>query len=421
MTSVSCLEPNPPPFARRTASRGSQHVDVAVVGAGIVGLGIAWTLARAGRSVCVIDPEPAMGATRAAAGMLAPISEYHYQEEELLGLTLESGRLYPDFIRTLENLGKDTGYLRTETLLIGVDAGDRKALHDLYEAQILHDLPVVPLTIRDVRIREPLLSPRLSAAYCVADDHQVDPRSLTATLLEALADPDARPGVVHFDKRPAAGLLHSRPEDHLSRVIGVEFGDGSTLGAGEVIVANGLGAGDLQGLPPGLALPLRPVFGDIIRMAGPESLRPLLSATVRGLVHGSAVYILPRADGTAVVGATQRETGTPGVSAGGIFGLLRDAQELLPAIAEADVTEVMARPRPGTPDNKPLLGRVCGPDGLPVNGLIIATGFFRHGVLLTPVAAEICLHLVDGTDDARWAPFTPDRFSRTPAFSKEQK
>ena len=420
MRSLPSVEPIPR-SSGQAPSGSSSRVDVAVIGAGIVGLGIAWVLARSGRSVCVVDPNPAMGATRAAAGMLAPVSEYHHQEEELLALTRASAHLYPAFVRALEELGTDTGYLASETLLIGIDAADRQTLRGLYDARIRHDLPVEPLTIRDARAREPLLSPRMSTAYLVADDHQVDPRLLAAALREALAEPAAHPGVVRFEPRPARSLLHARPADPSSAVVGIELGDGTTLAADEVIVANGLGAGDLGGLPPEFVLPLRPVYGDILRVAVPPALQPLLRATVRGMVHGNAVYLVPRRDGTVVIGATQRESGTADVSAGGVYALLRDAQQLLPAIAEADISEMMARARPGTPDNKPLLGRVGGRDGSPIDGLIIATGFFRHGVLLTPVAAEICLHLVDRTVDSRWAPFRPDRFSDPSASPQEHK
>lgn len=358
-----------------------------------------------------------MGATRAAAGMLAPVSEYHYQEEQLLKLTLASARLYPGFIKTLEDLGKATGYLRTETLLIGIDAADRTALRDLYEIQTRHGLPVEPLTIRDARAREPLLAPHVSTAYRVKDDHQVDPRILSTALRDALGQDSLR-GAVRFNYRTATRIVHTRPHDPLSAVIGVELADGSTVEAGEVIVANGVAAKNIHGLPPALSLPLRPVFGEIVRVTVPQPLQPLVNATIRGMVRGEAVYIVPRGDGTAVIGATQRETGSTGVSAGGIYTLLRDAQQLVPAISETDICEIMARPRPGTPDNGPLLGRVRGRDDSHVDGLIIATGFYRHGVLLTPLTAQICLHLVDGTSDTRWLPFKPDRFPPNPPLKE---
>jgi len=185
-------------------------------------------------------------------------------------------------------------------------------------------------------------------------------------------------------------------------------------------VANGLGAPRLAGLPEGLDLPVRPVYGDILRLQVPAHLQPLLTATVRGIVRGVPVYIVPRGDGTVVIGATQREDGlsatSNAVSAGGVYQLLRDAQVLVPAVAELELLEATARARPGTPDNAPLLGRVGNPAGGPageVEGLVIATGFFRHGVLLTPVAARIVGELLADSPDSRWSIFRPDRFSAT--------
>lgn len=162
-------------------------------------------------------------------------------------------------------------------------------------------------------------------------------------------------------------------------------------------------------------MPLRPVYGDILRLRVPEHLRPLLTMTVRALVHGAPVYLVPRADGTVVLGATQREDGRSGVSAGAVHRLLSDAQEVLPAVAELDLIEATTRARPATPDNAPFLGRTGAGDGTDVPGLIIATGFFRHGVLLAPIAAEICLDLVRGSEDSRWSRFRPDRFGPRPA------
>lgn len=368
-------------------------VDVAVIGAGVVGLGIAWQAARSGRTVAVIDPAPATGATYAAAGMLAPISELHYDEEELLDLTLASAALYPGFVAAL---GTGTGYLPTRTLTVAADAADRRALTDLRLLQEANGLDVRPVSIRSAREAEPMLSASISAAFSVPDDHQVDPRLLAERLQAALEEHGA-----WMIRHSAAAVLHEDPLDAGSPATGVALHDGSLVYAREVIVANGLGALDLRGLPTGL--PLRPVHGDILRLRVPEHLRPLLTATVRGLVRGLPVYLVPRSDGTVVIGATSREDGAAGVSAGGVHQLLRDAQVLVPAVAELELIEVTARARPGTPDNAPLLGRLGA-------GLLVATGFFRHGVLLTPIAAQICLELLDGRPDPRWSRFHPDRF-----------
>jgi glycine oxidase len=218
------------------------------------------------------------------------------------------------------------------------------------------------------------------------------------------------------------------------RVCGVELdpgagsGDGRVVLASETVVACGLDAARLGNLPEGLSLPVRPVYGDILRLRVPEHLQPLLTSTIRGMVRGVPVYIVPRADGTVVIGATQREDGlsasTNAVSAGGVYQLLRDAQVLVPAVAELELLEATARARPGTPDNAPLLGRVAGPSGN-IEGLVIATGFFRHGVLLTPIAAKIVGGLITGSSDPRWSIFRPDRFAanagqRTPTPAAAQ-
>lgn len=383
--------------------------DVVVVGGGVIGHGIAWEALRSGRSVALVDDAPGTGASWAAAGMLAPVSELHYREEELLALMLEASRLWPGFAATLAD-GRadagDTGYLTTPTLALGADAADRQALADLRGVQLSAGLAVEPLTVREARRREPLLSPGISCAFDVPADHQVDPRRLLARIGALLAGASTAVAV----RRRAAGLLWEG-----GRVAGVSLQGGGEIRADETIVANGLEAAALQGLPEGLVLPLRPVYGDILRLRVPERLRPLLRRTVRGLVRGVPVYIVPRGDGTVVIGATQREDApseTTAVSAGGVYQLLRDAQQLLPAVAELELLESTARARPGTPDNAPLLGRVGGPrSGTELGGLIIATGFFRHGVLLTPAAAAICRQLLDGQPDPRWAAFRPDRFS----------
>jgi len=322
---------------------------------------------------------------------------------------LEAARLWPGFAAGLDGGAAEaggTGYLTTPTLAVGADAADRRALADLREVQQACGLAVEPLTVREARAREPLLSPGISCAFDIPADHQVDPRRLLARIGTMLAA-DGRFTAV---TRRAAGLLWDG-----GRVAGVGLEGGGELRAGETIVANGLGAAELQGLPEGLALPLRPVYGDILRLRVPERLRPLLRSTVRGLVRGVPVYIVPRADGTVVIGATQREDAPsdPGaVSAGGVYQLLRDAQQLLPAVAELELLEATARARPGTPDNAPLLGRISRPgSGQDIEGLIIATGFFRHGVLLTPAAAAICRALLDGQPDPRWDGFRPERFS----------
>ncbi|MBW4096444.1 MAG: glycine oxidase ThiO, partial [Acidobacteria bacterium] len=382
------------------------HSDVVVVGAGIVGLGIAWEALRTGRSVTLVDPQPASGATHAAAGMLAAVSELAFQEEGLLQLTLKSAALWPGFVADLPvpDAAATVG-LRTEpTLVVGADAADRQALADLSVLQRGHGLDVESLTTRQARAYEPMLGPGLSAAVRMATDHQVDPRAMARQLLALVEE-----GGQAVRERVTA-LTHHDPELLTSPVTGVVLADGRRIEAGETVLANGLGAGAVKGLPEELVLPLRPVYGDILRLRVPESLRPFLSGTVRGLVHGVPIYVVPRNDGTVVIGATSREDGTAAVSAGGVYQLLRDAQVLVPAVAELELLESIARARPGTPDNAPLLGRVMA-GAAEVQGLIVATGFYRHGVLLMPLAAHTCRQLMNGISNRELAAFAPHRFS----------
>lgn len=352
-------------------------VDVAVIGAGVIGLAIAWRLKRAGRSVLIIDPDPVSGASFAAAGMLAPVTEFHFQEQELQAQMLRAAALWPSFA---SQLSADIGYRRQGTLLLGVDAADRRALAELMTAQTRLGLPVQALMSKELRGREPFLAAGLGGHY-VPSDHQLDPRKLCAVLLADL------------DLLQVKALRLSPGKVHLS--------GGSMVTAEQVVVANGLAAEELLGLP--FSPQLRAVHGDILRLAVPLELQPFLNHTVRGLVRGSSVYLLPRRDGSLVIGASQREDALSLPSAGAVYRLLRDAQALVPAVAELSLSEVTARARPATIDNAPLLGRVS-------EHVVMATGFFRHGVLLAPLAAEICLGLLDGDAAAAPASFAPERF-----------
>ena len=411
-----------------------EHVraDVAVVGAGVIGLATAWELRRRGRSVVVVDPEPGSGASRAAAGMLAPVSEVQYQQEPLYPLMTASAAEYPAFVAALEQAaGGTVGHRATETLVCGVDAADRQALTDLRALQGRHGMTVEALTLRAARTLEPALSPRLSAAFRIPDDHQVDPRRLVAGLLAALVAPELPdpPELPEPAGLPAARdggparLVHDLAtglrRNAEGAATGVRLAGGGMVSATWTVLAPGAGLGELEGLPEDWHPPLRTVHGDILRARVPAGAPELLGRTVRGLVHGVPVYLVPRADGTVVIGATSREDDLTGPSAGGVFRLLRDAQALVPGVADLELVEVLTRARPGTPDDIPYLGRVRDPDGSPVPGLVVSTGYFRHGVLLAPLAARLAAQLVAGgtgadpaADAEHLAATDPHRFDR---------
>lgn len=378
---------------------------VVVIGAGLVGLATAWTLHRGGAEVTVVDPAPGQGATYAAAGMLAAVTETYYREEELGRLCLAGATAYPAFVEDVaEALGRGTeelGHRTTPTLVVGADAADREALTDLHRLSTGLGLASQLLTTREARRREPLLSPRISCAVLAEGDHQVDPRTLGSALLEALTAARAE---AHVPAR-ASGILHSG--DPSAPVRGVRLEDGTTLEADAVVVANAVAAKDLEGLGADLTGALRPVYGDVLRLRPPARTDQVLAGSVRGRVAGRPVYLVPRADGSVVLGATSREDGRAGVHVGGLHELLSDAIRIVPALAECELAEVVARPRPGTPDNAPLLGR------LPTEGLVVATGTYRNGILLAPAIAAAVTRLL-GLTDAVTADALPELPDLTP-------
>jgi glycine oxidase len=378
--------------------------DAVVIGAGVVGLASAWSIASRGMSVAVVDPEPGQGASWAAAGMLAPVSEVHHGEEALLALTLESAQLWPTFATELARAtGREIGYRTTGTLVVAADDGDRAWAHELYEFQRTLGLDVEWLTGRRARQREAAVAPGVRGAIWASGDHQVDNRLLVAALLAAATDAGA---VIH--RQRAAAL-----ECTAGVVSGVALEAGTTLVAPAVVLAAGTWSAQLDGLPPGAVPPVRPVKGQILRLS-PRAGAPVLGTTVRGLVRGSSVYIVPRQDGTVVVGATVEERGfDTTVTAGAVYELLRDAHRVVPGLTEMVLSEAGAGLRPGSPDNAPIVGR---PSVTGVDGLVVATGHYRQGILLAPLTARAVAAMVGGEDPPDSVePFGPGRFTTAAA------
>ncbi|MGY1811150.1 glycine oxidase ThiO [Blastococcus sp. SYSU D00820] len=369
-------------------------VDVAVAGGGLIGLSVAWRAARRGLSVTVVDDSPGTGASAAAAGMLAPVTEAGYREEALLRLGLASLAGWPAFAAELEQAGGHPVGLRTVgTLVVGFDDDDMRELTALHAFQQELGLAAERLTPRAARRREPALTPRVRGGLLVPGDHSVDGRAVHAALLAAAR----AQGVTVVDDRVAEVVVDG------GRAAGLRLSGGAALEAGSVVVALGARSGQLPGIP---RLPVRPVKGQILRLAGAAG---LLEGTVRALVRGRQVYLVPYAGDRLVVGATTEDRGFDAtVTAGAVHDLLHDAIDVVPEVTELELTETLTRWRPGTPDNAPILGPS------PVPGLVLATGHHRNGVLLTPVTAEAIAELLaTGRLPEVAAPFTVDRFERS--------
>lgn len=376
----------------------SATADVVVVGAGVIGAGIAWRIAQRGLRVTVCDARPGSGASWTAAGMLAPLSELHHGEAPLLALNLESAHRYPEFVAELrECTGSDVGYRRCGTVVAAWDSADLGELRALATFANSLGRPGQMLTGRELRALVPHLAPGLPGGFFAAGDHQVDNRAMHRALVAAV---QALPGTdVVLDHVTSAVVEQGR-------VAGVQLAGGARIDCAVVVLAAGAWTGTLAGLPPDALPTVRPVKGQTVRLSIPAAAAPDL--IVRASVKGSPVYVVPRADGELVVGASSEEVGFDAEPrAGAIYELLRDAQSILPTLSEARFVEVSTSLRPGSPDNAPMIGE----SDLP--GLVVATGHYRNGILLTPLTADaVASVVVDGVVPDSIRPFTPARFRR---------
>ncbi|HKN97955.1 MAG TPA: glycine oxidase ThiO [Pseudonocardiaceae bacterium] len=348
---------------------------ITIVGGGAVGSGIAWQAAESGARVTVVDPMPGRAASWVAGGMLAPVTEAWPGEEDLLDLGTDSLRRWPEFAQRLAAHGRDPGLRTDGTVVAAVDGADRDELTRLAEYLDKLDREVEILTGRQLRALEPALSPSVRAGLSVPGDLAVDNRKL----LDALRAAHGALGVEWV----TATVRSVAPGE-------VTLADGPVLTADVVVIAAGAWS---AGLHPALANVVRPVKGEILRLrARPGSLPPP-TRTVRGLVEGRHVYLVPRDDGHLVVGATQYEAGfEPGARVGGVRDLLADAERLLPSVADYHLLETGAGYRPATADNLPVV-RWLEP------GVLAATGHGRNGLLLLPATlAEVARLLAEGSD-----------------------
>jgi glycine oxidase len=376
----------------------SSSFDVAVVGAGVVGLAVAWRAAQHGLDVVVLErgAGAAPETSSVAAGMLAPISEALATEQALMHLGLASARLYPEFVAELieASEGADPGYLRCGTLLAARDGDEAEALARELALREALGLPANRLRASEARQLEPALAPTLRLALEIPDDHAIDPRKLTAALARALS---AAGGELRVNTRVAEVTTADE------RVTGVALADsGERVAADNVVVAAGPWTSSLAGVPDGASIPIHPIKGQILRLHDPNG--PGLLTRVLRMTGG---YLVPRGDGRYVLGATMEERGFDrSGTAGGAFELLRNAFELLPSVTELVIDELSAGLRPATPDNAPAIG----PGAIP--GLHWATGHFRHGILLAPITAEIVAAGLTHEDPGELAAeFAPTRFA----------
>ena len=290
---------------------------------------------------------PGCGASSVAAGMLAPVTEADFGEDELLRLNLESAALWPAFAAELEEAtGMPTGYRAGGALVVAVDRDDAEELRRLHELQRSLGLDSQWLVPSAARAKEPGLAPRIAGAIDAPGEAQVDPIAVVAALVRAFAD--------------AGGVIETRDVTQLEGL------------ADQVVLAAGAWSAQLADVR------VHPVKGQLLHLRTREGAAPLAGRIIRT----PRCYVVPRADGRVVVGATSEEKGfDTSVDAGAVHRLLEAAWEVLPDVWELEFARVIAGLRPATPDNRPLIGRVD-------EHLIHATGHYRNGILLAPLTAQ---------------------------------
>jgi glycine oxidase len=366
---------------------------VVVIGAGVIGLGIAWRLA-ARATVTVFDRGKAgAGASHAAAGMLAACAEAEPGEETLIALGRESQRRWPAFAEELERTTGVDVELRTEgTLVVALTADDQATIAHHLEFQRQLALPLEWLSAAATRAREPRLAGKIAGALFSPEDHQVDNRKLAHALRIAAE----QAGVDIREHQPVKEFVVQGGQAR-----GVVLDDGTSVPADIVVLAAGAWSRGIGGLPPDRRPPVRPIKGQMLALRM-DPAAPLLSH----VLWAPGVYLVPRRDGRLIVGATVEEKGFDDtITAGGLLTLLEAAWRAIPAVEELPVDEIWVGHRPGSRDDAPILGPG------PLAGLFYATGHHRNGILLAPVTADAMARLIlDDVVEPAIKPFGLERF-----------
>ena len=368
---------------------GSMTRDVIIVGGGVIGCSIAWRLAQSGLAVTVLERGRAgCEASRAAAGMLSPQGESQ-TPGPFFDLCLRSRSMWRGFAGELnEASGIDVGYNDEGTLFVVLEGEDEEKTTSWVNWQLEAGLRLEHLTADEIRRIEPAVTESATRAVFLPDEHQVDNRRV----MDALEIAIERAGVELLQGVEVTALATDR-----GKVTGVVAGP-QRFDAGKVIVAAGTWSGPLLN-PLGLDVSIVPVRGQMIAVKGETN-------PITRVLHSSAVYLVPRRDGRTLIGATVERVGfSKAITVSAIKQLLNAAVELMPSLAELGIVEVWSGLRPDTPDHLPIIG------ASEVDGLLLATGHFRNGILLAPITAVSIERIINhGVVSDELKPFGIARF-----------
>jgi glycine oxidase len=367
--------------------------DVAIAGAGLIGGSIAVELARAGLRVGLFDrQEPGRESSWAGAGILSPAPESSAMIP-LVPLAKASMAIYPEFVRMVEEIsGQSAGYRAKGTLQALFSRDAREELSTVIALHHGLGLKAEPLRAEDARELEPSLSEELEAAVLRPDEGSVDNRALTQAVLEAAR----RSGVQFFPGNSADALRREG-----DRCAGLHLKN-ENIEAQWTVIAAGCFSANIEGVAA--YAPVRPAKGQMVALRAED-------LTIERVLWSEKIYLVPRNDGRILAGATVEYTGFErGLTAGGLEKILAGAIELSPGLAAARVEETWAGLRPDSPDHLPILGTTD------LHGLLIATGHFRSGILLTPITAKLVREWVTQQRvSIDWERFSPMRFQSASA------
>jgi len=365
---------------------------VVIVGAGLIGLGIAYELARRGASVRVIDAhEPGRAASWAGAGMLAPYTEAH-PSADFEAFCVSSLALYPEFVADLRaRSGVDARLALDGILEAAYDSPAQDRLRAQVESRLARGIPARWLDRDELQRFEPALGRTARGAAFSPSEGHVDNRRLGRALrgacdaLGVRIDENTGPVALEADARRVLGVRHPR----------------GFVPAGAVVNAAGAWAGSIEGLPPHAVLPVAPVKGQMLALA-------MSSNFIRRVLWLPGAYLVPRDDGRLLVGATVEDAGFDvRVTAAAMRTLLDAALAALPALAELTIVEMWAGLRPATPDGLPYIGPTS------LGGYFVAAGHYRNGILLTPATARLIADILEGRSTGIDA-FSPLRAQEAP-------
>jgi glycine oxidase len=374
--------------------KGVQYSKILIIGGGVIGLSIARELHIAGvRDITVVDKAtPGQEASWAAAGMLAPNAETE-KVDDFYRFCSESNELYPEFANSLFNeTGIDVGLDRAGTLQLAFDNAELEILSAKYHRQKDAGLPIKMLSAEEVLRFEPGISSRVISGISYPNDRQVDNRKLVAALVE-------------YCRRNEIRVLK---DQHISSVT---FESGRATGACSeteafsadvTILATGAWTSfiEIGGAGP-ISVDIKPIRGQMIAF---KSDRKLLTK----VIYANGCYLVPRADGRILVGATVEDVGfEKAVTDEAVEWLRSSAVEILPELADLDIAETWSGLRPRSIDEFPVIGNVSG-----IDNLFVATGHYRNGILLAPLTAKLITKKIVGNIDSNYLSiFSPERFN----------